>query len=88
MSTSSQKRRNNQQESTVSVSESLVSPVLVENEELNDQDIVVLGPPHAKSPRIEKHPREPESFFKGGDNFGNQRFIVGVSDRVVEIVQA
>ena len=52
MSTISQKV-NNQQESTENVSETLVSPDLVQNEELNDQDIVVSGPPHAKSPRIE-----------------------------------
>ena len=58
MSTISQKRRNNQQEGIGNVSESLVSPVLVQNEELDEQDTAILVTPHAKSPRIENSPLE------------------------------
>ena len=47
MSTRSQMRRNNQQESTENVGENLVSPVLIQNEEVNDHDAIVLGAPHA-----------------------------------------
>ena len=51
--TRSQKRKNNQQESTESVSEGFVSPIMVENSCPLDQDAVVAGPSRAKSPRIE-----------------------------------
>ena len=52
MSTRSQKRRSNQQGSTENVSENLFSPVLVQNQEINEQDVVVAGHPHAKSPGL------------------------------------
>ena len=50
--TRSQKRRNNQQESTESVSEGFVSPIIVENSCPLDQDAIVAGPSKPKSPRI------------------------------------
>ena len=52
MSTRSQKRRNNQQENTESVSEGLYSPVLVENVNYVEQDVIVTGLPGAKSSRF------------------------------------
>ena len=51
--TKSQKRRNNQQESTESVSEDLVSPLVAESNCHLDQDVSIAGPSRAKSPRIE-----------------------------------
>ena len=51
--TRSQKRKSNQQESTESVSEGLVSPIIVENTCHLDQDVSVAGPSRSKSPRIE-----------------------------------
>ena len=51
--TRSQKRRNNQQEVNKSVSEGFVSPIVVENPCLLDQDVSVAGPSKPKSPRIE-----------------------------------
>ena len=51
--TRSQKRQNNQQENTESVSEGLVSPIVVENSCFLDQDVDVAGPSRPKSPRIE-----------------------------------
>ena len=51
MSTRSQKRRNSLQKHTDNVSENLVSPVLVENEELIEQDVFTEGPSRAKSPQ-------------------------------------
>ena len=53
LSTRSQKRRNNQQESTESVSEGLISPIKLENICHPDQDASIAGPSSAKSPRIE-----------------------------------
>ena len=53
MSTRNQKGRNIQQESTKNVSETITSPVLVENVDLCDQDFAIAGPSSAKSPRIE-----------------------------------
>ena len=50
--TRSQKRKNNQQESTERVSESLVSPMVVEHSCFLDQDVSVAGPLIPKSPRI------------------------------------
>ena len=50
--TRSQKRRNNQQESTESVSEALVSPIVLENSCPLYQDTVVAGPSRPKSPRF------------------------------------
>ena len=37
------------------VSENLVSPVLVENEELGEQDVTVAIPSHTKSSRVENY---------------------------------
>ena len=51
--TRSQKRRNNQQESTESVSEGFVSPIIVNNSCPLEQDVSVAGPSRPKSPRIE-----------------------------------
>ena len=51
--TRSQKRKNNQHECNESVSESLVSPIGVENSCLLDQDVSVAGPSRLKSPRVE-----------------------------------
>ena len=51
--TRSQKRKNNQQESAGSVSEGLVSPIVVENPLFSDQDVSIAGPSRPKSPRIE-----------------------------------
>ena len=51
--TRSQKRRKNQQESTESVSEGLVSPIVVENFNQLGQDACYAGPSSAKSPRVE-----------------------------------
>ena len=58
MSTRSQKRGNNQQESTENESETFVSPILVQNKEPNEQDVVISGPPNTKSPRIENAARK------------------------------
>ena len=51
--TRSQKRKNNQQESVESVSEGVVSPIVVENPCFSDQDVSIAGPSKPKSPRIE-----------------------------------
>ena len=51
--TRSQKRKNNQQESTISVSEGFVSPIIVKNSCPLDQDVSVAGPSKPKCPRIE-----------------------------------
>ena len=48
--TRSQKRKNNQQESTESVSEGLVSPIILEN-----VCHTIAGPSSTKSPRIENN---------------------------------
>ena len=53
MSTRSQKRRSVLQESTKILNESVVSPILVENEGLGEPDVMIAGPSHAKSPRVE-----------------------------------
>ena len=50
--TRSQKRKNNQQENSGSVSEYLVSSILTENNHSVDQDVGSLGPSRAKSPRV------------------------------------
>ena len=52
--TRSQKRKNNQQGSTESVSEGLVSPIVVENPCFLDENVSIAGPSRPKSPRIEK----------------------------------
>ena len=49
----SQKRRSNQQESTESVSECLVSPIVLENVCHPNQHASIEGPSSAKSPKIE-----------------------------------
>ena len=49
----SQKRKNNQQESTESASEGFVSPIVVGNPCPLDQNAIVAGPSKPKSPRIE-----------------------------------
>ena len=51
--TRSQKRQNNQHESSESVSEGLVSPIIVENTCHLDQDVSVAGLSRPKFPRIE-----------------------------------
>ena len=51
--TSSQKRKNNQQESSESVSVYLVSPIVTEHKNSVDQDVGSPGPSRAKSPRDE-----------------------------------
>ena len=51
--TRSQKRKNYQQESTESVSEDFVSPIIVNNSCPLDKDVSVAGPSVPKSPRIE-----------------------------------
>ena len=51
--TRSQKRRNNQQESTECVSEGFVSPIVLKNSCPLEQDVSVAGPLRPKSPRIE-----------------------------------
>ena len=51
--TRSQKRRNNQQQSTESVSEGFVSSIVVDNSSPLEQDVGVRGPSRPKSPRIE-----------------------------------
>ena len=51
--TRSQKRKNNQQESSESVSEYLVSPIVTGNNNSVDQDVGSPGPSRAKSPRVE-----------------------------------
>ena len=53
LTTRSQKRRNNQQESTECVSEGLVSPISVEYVCRLNQDISIAGPSRPKSPAIE-----------------------------------
>ena len=53
MSTRSQKRRNFPQESSQIVSESMVTPIVVENESSADQDVLAAGPSRAKYPRVE-----------------------------------
>ena len=49
----SQKRKNNQQESSESVSEYLVSPIVTGNDNSLDQEVGSPGPSKAKSPRVE-----------------------------------
>ena len=51
--TGSQKRKNNQQESTESVSEGFVSSIIVGNSCLLEQDAIAAGPSKPKSPRID-----------------------------------
>ena len=51
--TRSQKRKNIQQENSENVSEGFVSPVLVENSCVLEQDVGIAGPPKPKSPRVE-----------------------------------
>ena len=51
--TRSQKRKNNLQENNESVSECLVSPIVVENPCSPDQVVSIAGPSRPKSPRIE-----------------------------------
>ena len=58
MSWRSQKRRNVLQESTELVSESIVSPILVENGGLGEPDVMFSGPSHAKSPRVKNRTLE------------------------------
>ena len=53
MSTRSQNRQNNHQESIANVSENIVSPTCVENVDLAEQDVMKAAPSTAKSPRIE-----------------------------------
>ena len=48
MALRSQKRKNNHQESIENVSENLVSPVFVENEDLREQDVMVAGTSRAE----------------------------------------
>ena len=52
MSTRSQMRKNSNQESTENVSETIVSPTLVENVRLYEQDVMIAGPSGAKHPMI------------------------------------
>ena len=54
MSTRSKNRKNNFQEGSENVSETIISPVLVGNLDLSDQEVIAAGPSSAKSPRIEK----------------------------------
>ena len=51
--TRSQKRKNDQQRTSESVSEGFVSPIIAEYPSLLDQDVSVAGPSNPKSPRIE-----------------------------------
>ena len=51
--TRSQKRRNNQQESSECVSEGLISPILVEKVCHLNHDVSIAGPSRPKSPRLE-----------------------------------
>ena len=51
--TRSQKRKNNPQESTGNVIESLVSPIVLENVCQPEQDVCIASPSIAKSPRVE-----------------------------------
>ena len=51
--TRSQKRKNNQQESTESVSKGLVSPIVVENPCFLDHEVSVAGPSRPRFPRVE-----------------------------------
>ena len=51
--TRSQKRKINQQENSVSVSEYLVSPIVTENNHSVDQDVGSPGTSRAKSSRVE-----------------------------------
>ena len=51
----SQKRRNNQQESTEKLSEGLVPPIVLKNGCQLDQDVCIAGPSSAKSPRVENN---------------------------------
>ena len=50
-STRNQKRRIFHQEGNENVSESMVPPILVENEIPVDQDVLIAGPSSSKSPR-------------------------------------
>ena len=53
LTTRKQERRNNQQDNTESVSEGLVSPIVLENVCQLDQDASIAGPSSAKSPMVE-----------------------------------
>ena len=53
MSTRSQGRRNIQQEGSEIISETASSPILVENVESRNQDVLIAGPSSAKFPRKE-----------------------------------
>ena len=56
--TRSQMRKNNQQESIESVSVGLVSPIVVENPCVSEQDVSIVGPSRPKSPRVENSLQE------------------------------
>ena len=83
--TRSQKRKNNQQESTESVSEVFVSPIVVDNSCPLEQDVSVAGPSRPKSPRSEISLLESlraslkEKFF-----FRNQEFAGRIPEGDVE----
>ena len=71
--TRSQKRRNNQQEGTESVSEGLISPIVVENPCFLDEDVrIACGSFKTKISQDRKQPPGKfKSFFERGDNLKN-----------------
>ena len=76
--TRSQKRRNNQQESTECVSEGLVSPKLVENVCYLNQDPSIAGPSRPRSPKIEN------SFLESLRASLNEEITSGIKRLLVE----
>ena len=76
MSARSQKRRNNQQESSEIVSEILNSSILVRNVESADQDVPIAGPSSAKSPRIEYSVLEMSSTLNNDANISRNSVLI------------
>ena len=68
----------NQQESTESVSEVFVSPIMVDNSRPLDQDVSVAGPPRSKSRRIEN------SFLESLRASLKEEFISEIKNLLVE----
>ena len=85
--TRSQKRRNNQQEGTESVSEGLVSPILVENVCHLNQDVSIAVLLDQNLPKLKIAFREFEGFFERGNSFRNQESSLRIPERDVEATE-
>ena len=85
--TRSQKRRNNQQGSTESVSEGLVSLIVLENVCKLDQDEGIACPSKAKSPRDANSFRESLRASLKEDNFRDEEPPRRIPEGIVEDVE-